>query len=288
MQTVDTIDSLVAVMNLWRESGSRIALVPTMGNLHQGHLQLVDFAKRNADRVVVSIFVNPTQFTESEDYQGYPRVVDEDSRKLYDRDTDLVFIPNASEIYPQKNSTFVEVRELSHILCGEFRPTHFRGVTTIACKLLNIVRPDVAVFGEKDFQQLFLIRSMVADLNMLVEITGVATVREEDGLAMSSRNQYLTADERKTAILLYQSLVDAKENIENSNREFREIESQQMERLRAAGFRPDYFSIRRSADLEVASKNDKQLVLLTAAWLGRARLIDNLPFQLSANSTPSN
>lgn len=276
MQTVESIDSLRAVIKLWRESGDRIALVPTMGNLHDGHLKLVELARGSTDRVVVSIFVNPAQFGEGEDFNAYPRSLKDDCRKLYENSTDLLFTPDIKEVYPDDCCTFVEVSKLSNMLCGEFRPTHFRGVTTIVCKLLNIVQPDVAIFGEKDFQQLVLIRIMVKDLNIPVEIVSAPIVREDDGLAMSSRNIYLSPEERNQAVRLYQSLCDAANFIKNGGRDFRQIEIQQTKYLTQAGFSLDYFSIRKKHNLELAVKGDTELVIMTAAWLGKARLIDNL------------
>jgi len=276
MYTATTIAALRERLASWRRTGERIALVPTMGNLHAGHLQLVEAARKRADRVVVSIFVNPTQFGEGEDYASYPRTLAEDTRKLCARSTDLLFSPQPAEVYPEGSKTVVEVRELNRILCGRFRPVHFNGVTTVVSKLLNMVQPDVALFGEKDFQQLLVIRRMVADLDIPVEIVGVPTVREADGLAMSSRNDYLSVAERLIAPSLYRSLRAAKQLIEAGGRDFRQIEQQQLEALRQVGFNPDYFSIRRRSDLLLAEKQDVDLVILAAAWLGKARLIDNV------------
>ena len=276
-----TADSLRAVINEWRDAGSKIALVPTMGNLHTGHLKLVDVAKSTADKVVVSIFVNPTQFCAGEDFNGYPRTMPGDLQKLQDIKTDLVFAPKISDVDPNMNRTTVELPALAQELCGQFRSGHFTGVTTIVCKLLNMVQPDLAVFGEKDFQQLTMIRMMVGDLNIPVEITGVDTVRETDGLAMSSRNFYLSEFERTNAAKLYQSLCSAKKTIITGNMDFRTIENEQLECLRDTGFKPDYFSIRRIVDLMPATQTDKNLVILVAAYLGKARLIDNVKLKIS-------
>lgn len=281
MQTVSTIEALGAAVKMWRESEQRIALVPTMGNLHDGHLKLIEIARRIADRVVATIFINPTQFAEDEDIDNYPHTLENDSKFLYESKTDLLFAPSVAQIYPPGCKTFVEVAELSNILCGEFRPTHFRGVTTIVCKLLNIARPDVAIFGKKDFQQLIVIRNMVADLNMPVEIMGVPIVRDYDGLAFSSRNTYLSPRERTQASKLYRLLKEARDFIAKGRRDIRQIEIEQFERVQQAGFRPEYFSIRRPDDLTSAVETDKEFVILTAAWLGKARLIDNIQLSLT-------
>ncbi len=280
MYTATTTAALRERLAPWRRTGERIALVPTMGNLHAGHLQLVEAGRECADRVVVSIFVNPTQFGEGEDYASYPRTLEEDAQKLHEARTDLLFSPQPAEVYPQGSKTVVEVQELNKMLCGQFRPVHFNGVTTVVCKLLNMAQPDVALFGEKDFQQLQVIRRMVVDLDIPVEIVGVPTVREADGLAMSSRNDYLSAAERRIAPTLYRSLRAAKETIEAGGRDFRQMEQAQLAVLRQAGFNPDYFSIRRRSDLLLAEKQDVDLVILAAAWLGKARLIDNVQLRV--------
>ena len=275
MRQVDTVTALRACLRDWR--GERIALVPTMGNLHEGHLRLVDTAREHGDRVVVSIFVNPLQFGPGEDYERYPRTLEEDQAKLEARGADLLFAPPVDEIYrrPLAESTFVEVPEITTILCGASRPGHFRGVTTVVAKLFNLVQPDVAVFGEKDYQQLQVIRRMVADLDFPVEIVGVPIVREADGLALSSRNAYLSPQERVRAPQLYCSLCEVRDAIVAGERDFTALCRRQWERLRQAGFRPDYFEIRR-ADLGEAGPDDRPLVILAAAWLGQTRLIDNL------------
>ncbi|BCX89277.1 pantoate--beta-alanine ligase [Methylomarinovum tepidoasis] len=277
MRRIDRITDLRACLEGWRRAGQRIALAPTMGNLHEGHLQLVDAARRCGDRVVVSIFVNPLQFGPGEDYDRYPRTLEADCAKLETRGADLVFAPSVAEIYPRSTaeSTFVEVLGITEILCGASRPGHFRGVATVVAKLFNIVQPDVAVFGEKDYQQLQVIRRLVADLDFPVEIVGVPIVREADGLALSSRNGYLTPAERARAPLLYRSLCQARDAIAAGERDFTALCRRQLEYLQKAGFRPDYFEIRRP-DLGEAGPDDRPLVILAAAWLGRTRLIDNL------------
>lgn len=288
MQTVKTISALRAELAPWRAKGERIALVPTMGNLHAGHLKLVEIAKKQSKRVVVSIFVNPLQFGPSEDFLSYPRIFHEDSRILAEDSVDMLFAPEVVEMYPEGLDTLtkVEVPGLSDILCGASRPGHFRGVTTVVNKLFNIVQPDLAVFGEKDYQQLLIIRRMVNDLAMPVEIVGVPTVREADGLAMSSRNGYLPADERRRAPQVYQALRAVRNQIMNDKgaRDFNAAEHVGLAWLREAGLRPDYLTVRRTQDLGSASTDDRELVILAAAWLGNTRLIDNLQVTLQGDS----
>lgn len=278
MQTVYRISELRKQIVAWRRADERIALVPTMGNLHQGHIRLLEQARYLANRTVASIFVNPMQFGPSEDYQNYPRTLEEDSHKLKTAGLDLLFAPNNVEIYPHglDNNTRVEVPELSEILCGTARPGHFIGVATVVTKLFNMVLPDMALFGEKDWQQLIIIRRMVADLNMPVEIVGVPTIRENDGLAMSSRNQYLSPVERAIAPTLFATLRETAENIKAGERDFHKLESYAIKTLQEAGFRPDYFQVLRAHDLAEPDQNDTDLRVIAAAWLGQARLIDNL------------
>ncbi len=278
MISVFTVQALREQVASWRMSGERVALVPTMGNLHEGHLALVTRAREIADRVVVSVFVNPLQFGEGEDFDAYPRTLEDDSRKLDGVKADLIFAPSVREVYPkpQAEQTRVEVPGLSDILCGESRPGHFTGVATVVCKLFNMAQPDVAIFGEKDFQQLMVIRHMAEDLCIPVEIQGMATVREEDGLAMSSRNGYLTEEERKRAPALYRTLQLIAVALKTGDRDFDGLERQAGTELEKAGFRPDYFHIRRAADLGSPGPEDASLVLVAAAHLGKARLIDNL------------
>lgn len=278
MQTVTTIAEVRSLVAAWRAAGLRVAFVPTMGNLHAGHVHLVSEARRQADRVVASIFVNPLQFGVNEDFSAYPRTLAADQEKLTAAGCDLLFAPGEQEMYPlgRDGLSFVEVPGLSDILCGAFRPGHFRGVATVVCKLFHIVQPDVALFGEKDYQQLLVIRLMVRDLNMPVEIIGVPTVRETDGLAMSSRNGYLAADERRLATEVYATLQALAAEVRAGALEYAALEAAAAARLERAGFRPDYVSVRRAEDLAVPQGGERRLVVLAAARLGRTRLIDNL------------
>ena len=278
MQIVYTVCELRKAVKKWRSAGESVAFVPTMGNLHAGHLQLVRMAKINADRVVVSIFVNPTQFGAGEDFETYPRTEREDQEKLTDECADLLFQPSVTDIYAPDAKTAVTVAGISDWYCGAFRPGHFTGVATVVCKLFNIVQPDIALFGLKDFQQFTVIKTMVRDLNIPVEIIGVDTVREPDGLAMSSRNGYLTDDEKRVAPNLYQSLCAARDAILDGNSSYAEVEQQALQFLQQAGFDTDYFSVCRSSDLTKAAEKDVDLVLLAAAKLGKTRLIDNIYF----------
>ncbi len=278
MITLDTIVDLRRQVRAWRMAGERIALVPTMGNLHAGHLTLVRQAREVADRVVVTIFVNPLQFGVGEDFESYPRTMQHDSAALEASGTDLLFAPTVDEVYsrPQRLQTRVDVPELSDILCGASRPGHFVGVATVVCKLFNMVQPDVALFGQKDYQQLMVIRHMVSDLCLPVEIIGVPTVREADGLAMSSRNGYLTTQEREQAPELYRIMRSTADEIEAGAEDYAKLEADARQHLENAGFRPDYYTIRRADDLAEPAAGDRGLVIVAAAYLGRARLIDNL------------
>jgi len=281
MDTVTTIAAVRAHVRRWRGEGRRVAFVPTMGNLHAGHVSLIEAARRHGDRFIASIFVNPMQFGPNEDFAHYPRTPAQDARMLADAGCDLMFMPDVVEIYPNgsERATRVEVPGLSNILDGEFRPGHFEGVATVVAKLFHVVEPDVAVFGEKDFQQLTIIRRLVADLCMPIAIIAAPTVREPDGLAMSSRNQYLTDEERRKAPIIHQTLLAAVESLRAGERDFAAIESSGLQALDRAGFRPDYFAVRRADDLSPPESDTHHLVVLTAARLGRARLIDNLQFQ---------
>lgn len=262
----------------WRQNGERIAFVPTMGNLHAGHGKLVEAARRCATRVVVSVFVNPLQFGPNEDFDSYPRTPEDDRRLLESLQVDVLFVPEVEDMYPHGQATTarVQVPELDSILCGAFRPGHFTGVATIVTKLLNLVQPDVALFGEKDFQQLMIIRRAANDLCMPIEIVGVDTMRESDGLAMSSRNRYLSPEDRAVAPVIYQTLETTRQQIEAGSRNFEALERAGFEALKRAGFRPDYFSIRDAATLAAPSPKSAEVVILTAARIGRARLIDNV------------
>ncbi len=278
MIIVSAIADLRREINKFKKVGKRIAFVPTMGNLHAGHLKLVQIARQHADTVVASIYVNPLQFGPKEDFAAYPRTPEQDRKGLEAEKTDLLFMPTDAEMYPRGLDvmTKVEVPALGDILCGKFRPGHFRGVTTVVNRLFNLVQPDVAVFGKKDYQQLMLIKLMVADLGMPIEIVGVDTVREADGLAMSSRNNYLSPAERQTAPKLYATLGRLRDRIVKEKGVKSGMEAEAARELETAGFRPDYISVRRAADLAEAGPQDKALVILAAAWLGRTRLIDNV------------
>lgn len=278
MQTLASIAELRSTLRDWRSRNETIAFVPTMGNLHAGHLKLVEEGRKLASRVVVSIFVNPAQFGHNEDFEAYPRTPEEDAEKLRVAKVDLLFLPTPETLYPRglDGMTRVEVPGLSEELCGRPRPGHFRGVTTVVCKLFNLVQPDVAFFGEKDRQQLTLIRRMAADLDMDIRIIGVPTVREASGLALSSRNGYLSGEERRRAALLYRCLQAAGEALAKGRRDFVAIEAEQTKILAAGGFCPDYFAVRRGADLGEPSPEDREWVVLVAARLGKTRLIDNL------------
>jgi len=279
MQTITTIQALRSCIRQWRHAGLSIAFVPTMGNLHAGHLQLVSTAKQIADKVVVSIFVNPTQFGPKEDFGSYPRTEKQDQAALQESDADLLFLPAVTEIYPQAASTGITVQGLSALHCGVSRPGHFDGVALVVCKLLNMVQPDLLLLGEKDFQQLSIIRRMIADLNMPVEIHSVPTVRECDGLAMSSRNSYLSASERQLAPMLYKALCTVRDAILAGDKNYQAIVNQQLSVLHQAGFAVDYFNVCRPLDLALADEDDSNLVLLIAAKLGSTRLIDNVVLQ---------
>jgi len=278
---MDIVTKIVAVrehVRHWRREGRRVAFVPTMGNLHAGHVSLIEAARRYGDRFVASIFVNPMQFGPNEDFAHYPRTPIQDERMLAEAGCNLMFMPDVAEIYPggSERATRVDVPGLSRILDGEYRPGHFEGVSTIVSTLFHIVEPDVAVFGEKDFQQLTIIRRMVADLCMPVEIVGAPTVRDADGLAMSSRNQYLTAPERALAPRIYELLQAAAQRLSAGDLDFASIERAGVAALAKAGMKPDYFAVRAAADLSAPTPDIKHLVVLTAARLGKARLIDNI------------
>lgn len=276
MLIIDKILPLQEQLSVWRNEGQKIALVPTMGNLHDGHLSLIDNARQFADKVIVSIFVNPTQFVQGEDYGTYPRTPDEDRQKLITLATDILFNPETGEIYTDdtQQQTQIAVPGLDNILCGLSRPGHFSGVATVVTKLFNIVRPDTALFGEKDYQQLLIIKKLVQDLFFPVEIIGIPTVREKDGLAMSSRNSYLNIEERKCAPILYRTLKQTADSITAGNSDFSGLETSGQSALDHAGFKTEYFSIRNAGTLGDPGEDD--LVILAAAHLGKARLIDNV------------
>ncbi|APS33448.1 MULTISPECIES: pantoate--beta-alanine ligase [Serratia] len=283
MIIIETLPMLRQQIRRWRQEGKRIALVPTMGNLHDGHMTLVDEARARADVVVVSIFVNPMQFDRPDDLARYPRTLQEDSEKLTRRGVDLVFAPAPAAVYPQglELQTYVDVPGISSILEGASRPGHFRGVSTIVSKLFNLVQPDLACFGEKDYQQLALIRKMVADMGYDIDIVGVPTVRAKDGLALSSRNGYLTAEERKIAPQLSKIMNALAQQLANGERHVEELLEQTAEQLRTAGFTPDELFIRDADSLQPLTVDSQRAVVLMAAWLGKARLIDNQQVDLT-------
>ncbi|EOZ4130482.1 pantoate--beta-alanine ligase [Escherichia coli] len=283
MLIIETLPLLRQQIRRLRMEGKRVALVPTMGNLHDGHMKLVDEAKARADVVVVSIFVNPMQFDRPEDLARYPRTLQEDCEKLNKRKVDLVFAPSVKEIYPNgtETHTYVDVPGLSTMLEGASRPGHFRGVSTIVSKLFNLVQPDIACFGEKDFQQLALIRKMVAYMGFDIEIVGVPIMRAKDGLALSSRNGYLTAEQRKIAPGLYKVLSSIADKLQAGERDLDEIITIAGQELNEKGFRADDIQIRDADTLLEVSETSKRAVILVAAWLGDARLIDNKMVELA-------
>ena len=279
MITTAAIADIRAQVNAWRTKGETIAFVPTMGNLHQGHITLVQQARNQADHVVVSIFVNPMQFGQNEDLDAYPRTLDEDSKALIAAGAELLFTPTPDIIYPKglAQQTYVDVPEIGDELCGASRPGHFRGVATIVNKLFNIVQPDMALFGKKDFQQLLVIKTMVEDLSLPIDIIGVDTIREPSGLAMSSRNGYLTAQEKIHAAALKQAIDHMAASVQQGM-DIETVTQTAKQSLIAVGFTPDYLELRNAHNLKPACDYDKELVIVAAAYLGKARLIDNLTF----------
>lgn len=285
MQIEDSISGLRAQLKIWREQHQTIAFVPTMGNLHDGHLSLLKKARTLADKLVVSIYVNPLQFDEPQDLANYPRTLKNDIQKLSNANCDLLFTPDNKLMYPAGLDfhSFVHVPGMDDKLCGLERPGHFDGVATVVCKLFNMVQPDLAVFGEKDYQQLLLIRKLVEDFNLPVKIIAAATCREPDGLAMSSRNQRLTASQRSVAALLNQQLSAIKQQLEQGGRDIAVMLDKATETLSKAGFAVDYLEIRRADDLLPADIfQDQKLRILVAARLDAVRLIDNIAVNLSA------
>lgn len=283
MHTVSNKRPLRDLLAATRQAGKSIALVPTMGNLHEGHLQLVRTAKAAADFVVCTIFVNPLQFGPTEDLDAYPRTLGEDIAQLSAVDCDCLFMPAVSEIYSgdlARQST-VHVPELTASHCGKSRPGHFEGVATIVCKLFNLVQPDKAVFGLKDYQQFLVIRKMIADLEFNIELIGVEIQRETNGLARSSRNRYLNDDQRQRAALIYQSLLDIERRIKKGDQDFARLEALAIQRLNDSGFTVDYFTVCNAGTLEPASKLDRDFVILTAVQVGPSRLLDNVRFAIA-------
>ncbi|MFO6423974.1 pantoate--beta-alanine ligase [Motilimonas sp. KMU-193] len=282
MDITQNIDEIRATVKGWRQQGLRVAFVPTMGNLHQGHLTLVEVAKQHADKVVVSIFVNPMQFDRAEDLQAYPRTLDQDAQLLIAHDADLLFTPTPEIIYPQgvASHTYVDVPGISEVLEGALRPGHFKGVSTVVTKLFNIVQPDVACFGEKDFQQLALIRKMTTDLALPIEIIGVPTVRAESGLALSSRNGYLTQTELELAPKLNQVMRELAGQIAQGERDIQALIQQATTQLNSNGFNTDQIDIVDAVTLSPLTEQSQDAVILMAAYLGKARLIDNCTVNL--------
>jgi len=278
MQIITSIADLRELVREWRFAHESIAFVPTMGNLHAGHASLIGAAHLHGRRVVASVFVNPLQFGPNEDYAAYPRTPEADSALLTEQGVDVLFLPTVAEMYPEgvAGSTIVDVPGLSEILCGAFRPGHFQGVATVVVKLLNLVQPDTAIFGEKDYQQLTIIRRSIEDLCLPVKIVGAPTVRADDGLALSSRNRYLSAEERLVAPTVYRALDAARRRLEAGDTDLAAIEREGLETLRAAGMRTDYFEVRAAGTLSEPRGRDVDVVVLAAARLGRARLIDNV------------
>lgn len=282
MQVIDNIAGLRALTHEWKCDNHTLGFVPTMGNLHQGHLTLVKRAKAHNSKVVVSIFVNPMQFGQNEDLDAYPRTIEADKQQLMEAGADAVFLPSVADMYPRglDQQTYVEVPGISDILCGASRPGHFRGVATVVAKLFNMVRPDDAFFGEKDYQQLQVIRLMAQDLSTGITIHGVPTQREDTGLALSSRNGYLSVEQKHTAATIYREMQQVKLAIENGQRDYALLETMLKEKLTQAGFRHDYVHIVNGQNLQPANPQDTDLVILVAAYLGSTRLIDNLQIRV--------
>jgi len=278
MNVIESKSELAELLAEWRHEGEHVAVVPTMGNLHPGHVNLVEVAREHAERVVVTVFVNPTQFGEGEDFESYPRSIERDTMRLKKVRADVLFAPDVETVYPfgLENATSISVPGLSESFCGSFRPGHFDGVTTVVARLFVLVQPDTAVFGQKDYQQQLVIRRMVEDLNLPVTIVTAPTVREEDGLAMSSRNIYLSDDERRIAPVLYATLQAIGEDLQDGKRNFEELEAAAMSTLSDAGFKPEYVAVRRALDLSMPDRDCDELVVLASAHLGKARLIDNI------------
>lgn len=278
VKKIHSIEKVRKAIAEWREAGDTIALVPTMGNLHKGHMSLVSLAAKKAEHVIVSIFVNPTQFGPNEDYTNYPRTPEVDSRKLARADIDILFEPSVSEMYPRglENSAQVFVPGLSDQLCGAFRPGHFLGVTSVVCRLLNICGPNVAVFGSKDYQQLVILRRMVDELHMPVKLLAGDTVRDANGLALSSRNSNLDEAQQLTAAAIQNALTDVAAALRAGERDHVFLEKTAVEQIAAAGLDPEYVAIRNAADLGMPQKSSRRLALLAAARLSGVRLIDNI------------
>ncbi|MCG8667819.1 MAG: pantoate--beta-alanine ligase [Pseudomonadales bacterium] len=282
MKTVHTVKELREFISAEKKAGRKVGFVPTMGNLHSGHISLVDQAKQHADFIVCSIFVNPTQFGVGEDFDRYPRTLEEDSAKLAAAGCDLVFAPDVDEVYPEQSQAWVKVsvNDVSENHCGASRAGHFDGVGLVVSKLFNMVQPDVAVFGKKDFQQLAVIRRLTIALNFPIEIIGAETVREDNGLAKSSRNGYLSEQDKQDAAVIYKQLNQVMADIKEGNKDFEQLVKQAEAQLTEKGLQPEYFNIADQDTLKPADDNTKKLVILAAAKLGTTRLIDNIDFEI--------
>lgn len=278
MQVISSKDELHEQLRDWRHHDDHIALVATLGNLHSGHTKLVELAREHAERVVVTVYVNPTQFGEDEDFEDYPRTLERDTRRLKHIGADVLFVPDDETVYPFGHdcATVISVPGLTENFCGASRPGHFDGVTTVVARLFALVQPDVAVFGQKDYQQQLIIRFMTEDLSLPIRIITAETVREDDGLAMSSRNQYLTDAERVLAPLLYETLSDVGAALQNGKRDYEDLENIAIARLEKAGFGIDYVAVRRAQNLATPDRDCDELVVIAAVHLGDARLIDNI------------
>lgn len=278
MIVASTRDELAEVLAEWKQNDEHVALVATMGNLHSGHVSLIELAREHAERVVVSVFVNPTQFGPDEDFDEYPRTMERDTRRLKIASADLIFIPDVETVYPfgVEDATIVSVPKLTDNFCGASRPGHFDGVTSVVARLFALVQPEIAVFGQKDYQQQLVIRHMCTDLNLPVKIVAAETVREEDGLAMSSRNQYLDDEQRKIAPALFEILSHTGRELQNGRRNFEKLETEASQALIAKGFELDYLAIRRAQNLAIPDRDCDELVVLVAAKLDKVRLIDNI------------
>lgn len=278
MKVIESKQELHEQLREWRHDDEHVALVPTMGNLHSGHASLVEIAREHAERVVVTVFVNPTQFGEDEDFDEYPRTLERDTRRLKANRADVLFTPSVETVYPYgiEQATLVTVPYLTDNFCGSFRPGHFDGVTTVVARLFALVRPDVAVFGQKDYQQQLVIRRMAADLNLPIKIIAAPTIREDDGLAMSSRNSYLSSEERAVAPKFHEVLEATGRQLQSGSRDFAALEAAAAAALESHGFRIDYVAIRRAMDLSEADRDCDEIVVLAAVHLGGTRLIDNV------------
>ncbi len=281
MKIIKKISECKSIISSLRQKGCKIGLVPTMGSLHEGHLNLIRMAKKECDKVIVSIFVNPKQFGPGEDFKKYPRDIERDSMLAREEGADYIFNPAAEEMYDPDYKTIVEVKELSDIMCGKYRPGHFKGVATVVLKLFNIMNAHIAYFGEKDYQQMIIIKKMVDDLNLDINIVSGPTIRERDGLALSSRNKYLSTEERKNAVILYESLKMAKDMIECGEKNLEKVKNKVKKKLKENRFinKVDYFEFRDPVTLEErkrVGRKQKRLLTVAAVWIGKTRLIDNI------------